>query len=125
MFVNHGPHDGYEVSFTPQEAPNPRFCSDPRILCPKCAALALAQRGITANVSADDDDAPLIPPTLEDLLANERAIERKTPTANVSQETYDSYILRLPVWNFEQAGESRNANEYRDDPDMLPLPSLF
>jgi len=64
MLVAHGPFDVHEVTFTPATALNPKCCSNPRVLCPACAAKALAMRVYTANTANIDREDILPSPTI-------------------------------------------------------------
>lgn len=52
--VTFGAYKGFGTDFTAIRPPNPSCCSDPSVLCPQCAALALRQAGVTTcNESGD------------------------------------------------------------------------
>ena len=57
MYVTFGSYRGFTVNnLSPIEAPNPRCCSDPGVLCPDCARLVLNGKGITVNVQQRNPD---------------------------------------------------------------------
>lgn len=69
-------------NFHNSRAPNPVCCSDPRVLCAKCAAAALADERLTVN--EDDDDMDMVQyftPTL--------------PTENASDAPFDPWLEAL------------------------------
>lgn len=129
MFVYNGPYRSIEVdNFDPPAPPNPSCCSDPRVLCPRCAAEALRRQGFTMNArhAIDDDILPL--PSLADLLAGERGDQRESEVV----ANGDDDLLPLPTinWTIEHQARQRKADDVTtgnvadDDDDILPLPIL-
>ncbi len=82
------------VNFEPKTAPNPRCCSEPGVLCQRCATSALTMNIPPESNRSANEDPPLLIPTIN--WARERQSEihenRRTATTN----SVDDDILPLP-----------------------------
>ena len=90
------------AQFRPSVAPNPACCSDPRVLCPACAAKALHLAGVTGNSDTVDREDILPLPTMD----------YDKPKEDTKEELRQENLRRLGLEPKEAAT------------DFLPLPRM-
>jgi hypothetical protein len=115
MHVHLGPYRGFAVNrFDPIAPPNPRCCSDPKILCPKCAVAVLRDEGFTTNC----DSAPSYNAEALDAEAEASLMDPPPLTFNIEDEqpeiVYDDTdLMQPPELDFSAMVHNRQQREQR------------
>src|SRR5262245_17522287 len=107
------------VSFTePQIVTNAACCSDPRTMCPTCAAAALAARGVVGNGSPGDLELLVIP-------AMNWERPDKPPSPSERRNATDRRPpVRSEFLDLERSDPTDNLTTNADGAELLGLPRM-